>query len=167
MNYPEHPLLRSDLQGNGELCDDNRSLHHSRLGDEKSGAADTPPLRESHRHSSCAGTDTRVEEWKIKRPSTNIPVTTDNAKNLINAVNEAGLGPQIGCYTVNLASQKGISVNRMDHLLGRIRKVISYFHRSTTAAHVLKTKQEMLKLPTHKLIHDVPKEGDMPFYVAL
>ncbi len=99
-----------------------------------------------------------MEEWKIKRPSTNIPVTTDNAKNLINAVNEAGLGPQIGffAHAVNLASQKGISVNRMDRLLGRIRKVVSYFHRSTTAAHVLKTKQEMLKLPTHKLIHDVP-----------
>ncbi|XP_056292793.1 zinc finger BED domain-containing protein 4-like [Pseudoliparis swirei] len=44
----------------------------------------------------------------------------------------------------------------MDRLLGRIRKVVSYFHRSATAAHVLKTRQEMLKLPTHKLIHDVP-----------
>ncbi|KAJ8356524.1 hypothetical protein SKAU_G00193180 [Synaphobranchus kaupii] len=43
----------------------------------------------------------------------------------------------------------------MDRLLGRIRKVVSFFHRSTTAAHVLKTKQEMLQLPTHKLIHDV------------
>ena len=51
-----------------------------------------------------------MEEWKIKRPTTNIPVTTDNAKNQINAVNEAGLGPQIGCFAhvVNLASQKGI-----------------------------------------------------------
>lgn len=46
-------------------------------------------------------------------------------------------------------------MNKMDRLLGRIRKVVSYFHGSTTAAHVLKTKQEMLQLPTHKLIHDV------------
>lgn len=106
-----------------------------------------------------------MEEWKIKRPSTNIPVTTDNAKNQINAVNEAGLGPQIGCFphVVNLASQKGISVNRMDRLLGRIRKVVPYFHRSTTAAHVLKTKQEMLKLPTHKLIHDVPTKWNSTY----
>lgn len=119
----------------------------------------TRPLYESHTGTHLAQVLTQaVEEWKIKRPSTNIPVTTDNAKNQINAVNEAGLGPQIGCFAhaVNLASQKGISVNRMDRLLGRIRKVVSYFHRSTTAAHVLKTKQEMLKLPTHKLIHDVP-----------
>ncbi|CAL9695311.1 unnamed protein product [Knipowitschia caucasica] len=44
----------------------------------------------------------------------------------------------------------------MDRLLGRIRKVVSNFYRSTTAANVLKTKQEMLKLPSHKLINDVP-----------
>nr|XP_029497654.1 uncharacterized protein LOC115113798 [Oncorhynchus nerka] len=43
----------------------------------------------------------------------------------------------------------------MDRLLGRMRKVVSFFHRRTTAAHVLKTKQEMLQLPTHKLIHRV------------
>ncbi len=119
----------------------------------------TRPLYESHTGTHLAQVLTQaVEEWKIKRPSTNIPVTTDNATNLINAENKAGLGPQIGCFAhaVNLASQKGISVNRMDRLLGRIRQVVSYFHRSTTAAHVLKTKQEMLKLPTHKLIHDVP-----------
>ncbi len=119
----------------------------------------TRPLYESHTGTHLAQVLTQaVEEWKINRPSTNIPVTTDNAKNQINAVNEAGLGPQIGCFAhaVNLASQKGISVNRMDRLLGRIRKVVSYFHRSTTAAHVLKTRQEIIKLPTHKLIHDVP-----------
>ncbi len=119
----------------------------------------TRPLYKSHTGTHLAQVLTQaVEEWKLERPNTNIPVTTDNAKNQINAVNEAGLWPQIGCFAhaVNLASQKGITVNKMDRLLGRIRKVVSYFHRSTTAAHVLKTKQEMLKLPTHKLIPDVP-----------
>jgi hypothetical protein len=43
----------------------------------------------------------------------------------------------------------------MDRLLGRIRKVVSFFHQSPTATHVLKTKQELLQLPTHKLIHHV------------
>ncbi|KAG5269983.1 hypothetical protein AALO_G00187330 [Alosa alosa] len=119
----------------------------------------TRPLYESHTGSHLAQVLTQaVEEWKIKRPTTNIPVTTDHAKNQINAVNEAGLGPQIGCFAhvVNLALEKGISVNRMDRLLERIRKVVSYFHRSTTATHVFETRQEMLKPPAHKLIHDVP-----------
>ncbi|XP_034034592.1 zinc finger BED domain-containing protein 1-like [Thalassophryne amazonica] len=118
----------------------------------------TRPLYESHTSSNLAQVLTEaVAEWKIERPNTNIPVTTNNAKNQINAVNEAGLGLQIGCFAhvINLASQKGIILNKMDRILGRIRKVVSYFHRSTTAAHVLKTKQEMLQLPTHKLIHDV------------
>lgn len=119
----------------------------------------TRPLYESHTGTNLAHLLTEaVAEWRIERPNTNIPVTTDNAKNKINAVNEAGLGPQIGCFAhaINLASQKGIKVSKMDRLLGRIRKVVSYFHRSSTAAHVLKTKQDMLQLPTHKLIHDVP-----------
>ena len=97
-----------------------------------------------------------VAEWKLERPNSNIPITTDNAKNQVNAVIEAVLGPQIGCFAhvINLASQGGISVNQMDRLLGRIRKVVSFFHRPITAARVLKTKQEILQLPTHKLIHD-------------
>ncbi|KAL3969495.1 Arf-GAP with GTPase, ANK repeat and PH domain-containing protein 2 [Sarotherodon galilaeus] len=119
----------------------------------------TRPLYESHTGTNLAHLLTEaMAEWRIERPNTNIPVTTENAKNQINAVKEAGLGPQIGCFAhaINLASQKGIKVSKMDRLLGRIRKVVSYFHRSSTAAHVLKTKQDMLQLPTHKLIHDVP-----------
>ena len=78
---------------------------------------------------------------------------------------EAGLGPQIGCFAhvINLAYQRGITSHKMDRLLGRIRKVVSFFHRSTTAAHVLKTKQEMLQLPTHKLIQDVPTRSNSTY----
>lgn len=49
-----------------------------------------------------------------------------------------------------------MSVNPISRLLAKIRKVVSFFHKSTTAAHVFKTKQEMLDLPNHKLIEDVP-----------
>ncbi|KAM3874432.1 E3 SUMO-protein ligase ZBED1-like [Diretmus argenteus] len=118
----------------------------------------TRPLYESHTGTNLAQVLTgAVAEWELMRPNSNIPVTTDNAKNQVNAVIEAGLGPQIGCFAhvINLASKRAISVNQMDRLLGRIRKVVSYFHRSTTAAHVLKTKQAMLQIPNHKLIHDV------------
>ncbi|XP_051998856.1 E3 SUMO-protein ligase ZBED1-like [Xyrauchen texanus] len=99
-----------------------------------------------------------VAEWKIDRENATVPVTTDNAKNIVNAVNAAGFSPNIRCFahTVNLASQRGMSVNQMSRLLGRVRKVVTFFHRSTTAAAVLKDKQEMLQLPTHKLIQDVP-----------
>ncbi len=118
------------------------------MKDAKSSAIDMLPLWQSHRHKSGTGTGA-VAEWKLERPNSNIPVSTDNAKNQVNAVIEAGLGPQIACFAhvINLATQRGISVNQMDCLFGRIKKVVSFFHQSTTATHVLKTKQEMLQLP--------------------
>lgn len=96
-------------------------------------------------------------EWKLDRQNSTIPVTTDNAKNIVNASNAAGLSPHIGClaHTVNLASQKGLGVNQISRLLGRVRRVVTFFHRSTTAAAILKSKQDMLQLPPHKLVQDV------------
>lgn len=87
-----------------------------------------------------------------------IPVATDNTANIMNAVNETdGLGPHIGCFahTVNLAAKKAVSINGLSHLLGKVRKVVTFFHKSTTAHHALSVKQEMLNLPKHKLIHNV------------
>lgn len=94
----------------------------------------------------------------MERPGSSITVTTDNARNIVKAVSEAGLGPQIGCFThtINLASQIGTAFNQVSRLLGRVRKLVSFFHHSTTAAHILQTKQEMLGTKKHKLIHDVP-----------
>ncbi len=88
------------------------------------------PLFESHTTTNLAQAVTAaVDEWKLERPNSNIPVTTDNAKNQVNAVKEAGLGPCIPCFAhvINLASQKGISVNQMDRLVWKIKKVVSFF----------------------------------------
>ncbi len=98
-----------------------------------------------------------VAEWKISKSNVPIPVTTDNAKNITNAVEAAGFKPHVRCFahTVNLAAQKGLGVQQVSQLLGRVRKVVTFFHRSTTAVEVLKEKQELLQLPSHKLIQDV------------
>ncbi|KAI4809002.1 hypothetical protein KUCAC02_017918 [Chaenocephalus aceratus] len=48
-----------------------------------------------------------------------------------------------------------MAVNQVSRLLGKIRRAVSFFHRSTTTAHVLEQKQEMLHLPKHRLINDV------------
>ncbi|XP_051806127.1 E3 SUMO-protein ligase ZBED1-like [Acanthochromis polyacanthus] len=125
----------------------------------KSSVLQTRPLYESHTSEQLSEALTEaVTEWKLQRDSSTIPVTTDNAKNMVNAVNAtAGLGPQIGCFahTVNLAAKNAVSISQVSRLLGKIRKVVTFFHRSTTASHVLKTRQRMLELPAHKLIHDV------------
>ncbi len=51
-----------------------------------------------------------VAEWKIDRENYTIPVTKDNAKNIVNAVEAAVFSPNIRCFahTVNLESQKGM-----------------------------------------------------------
>lgn len=118
----------------------------------------TRPLYEQHTSTNLAGElKQAVLEWKLERPGTIIPVTTDNARNIVNSVSEAGLGPQIGCFahTINLASQKATGLNQVSRVLGRVRRIVSFFHHSTTAAHILESKQEMLDLPKHTLIHDV------------
>lgn len=65
----------------------------------------TRPIYEQHTSANLAEhLMEAVQEWKLEKPGITIPVTTDNAKNITNAVKEAGLGPQIGCFahTINL-----------------------------------------------------------------
>lgn len=66
----------------------------------------------------------------------------------------AGFHPHIRCvaHTLNLATQRGLQVPLMERLLGRIRRVVSFFHKSTTAMALLRSKQTILELPQHKLI---------------
>ncbi|XP_034023290.1 zinc finger BED domain-containing protein 1-like [Thalassophryne amazonica] len=118
----------------------------------------TRPIYESHTSDNLAEVlKEAVLEWKLDKQNTTIPVTTDNAKNIVNASNAAGLSQHIGffAHTENLASQKGLGVNQISRLLSKVRRVVTFFHKSTTAAVVLKAKQEMLQLPPHKLIQDV------------
>ena len=95
-----------------------------------------------------------IIEWGLPEHP---PLVTDNASNMLVAGRELGCNPHIGCYahTLNLAVQKGLNVNSVSHLLGRIRRVVSYCHRSTSAAAVLKNKIKLLGLRQIKLIHDV------------
>ncbi|XP_060557870.1 E3 SUMO-protein ligase ZBED1-like [Ruditapes philippinarum] len=95
-----------------------------------------------------------ITEWKLPQ---NPPLVTDNAANMLAAARLLGSQPHLGCYahTLNLAVQKGLALNSVSRLLGRIRRVVSYFHRSTTAAAILRDKIKLLGLRQVKLIQDV------------
>ena len=97
-----------------------------------------------------------LAEWNLNFPYP-VPLVTDNASNMSRAAETAGLTPHIGCFahTLNLAAQKGMKVPSAARLLGRVRRIVGFFHRSTTANAVLKSKQDLLKLPKLKLIQDV------------
>ncbi|KAJ4949461.1 hypothetical protein JOQ06_020976 [Pogonophryne albipinna] len=52
-------------------------------------------------------------------------------------------------------AQRALKVATLSRLLGRVRRIATFFHRSTTANHYLKEKQKCLGLKNHKLITDV------------
>ena len=94
-------------------------------------------------------------EWSIedKHPA----LVTDNARNMIVAEAGAELDPHVRCvaHTFNLASQKALKLDRLSELLVKVRKVVTYFHKSPQATEILRDIQSQLHLPNHKLIHDV------------
>lgn len=94
-----------------------------------------------------------IEEWELTNK--NPVIVTDNAANMVRAVEITGW-LHIGCFahTLNLASQAGLKVPAVAQLLGRVRRIASFFHRSTVASRKLKEKQKILKLPAHKLVTD-------------
>lgn len=134
--------------------------------DMRSVVLQTRPLHEQHTSIHLAEKLKEVvSEWKLERPGMPIAVTTDNARNIVNAVGEAGLGPQIGCFahTLNLAAKKALEIKQVSHVLAKMRSTVSFFHRSTSAAYLLENKQEMLGLPKHCLINDVATRWNSSF----
>ena len=119
----------------------------------------TRPIYESHTSEHLARELMQaVKEWNLGRENASIPVTTDNAPNIVNAIRDTdAFGPHIGCFAhiLNLAAKKAVALNAASRLLGKVRRVVAFFHKSTTAAEVLTQKQAMLNVPQHKLIHDV------------
>ena len=115
----------------------------------------TLPLNESHTGENVAKVlDDAISTWHLgEKP----PLVTDNAANMIRAGQIAGCEPHIGCYahTINIAAKKGLKLSRLSQLRARIRNIVSFFHRSSGAAALLKNKAKVLALPDHKLINEV------------
>ncbi len=84
-------------------------------------------------------------------------LVTGNARNMIVAGVEAEMTPHLRCfaYTLSLTSQKAFQVDTAARLLGGVRRVVGFLHRSIRGAEILQEKQQQLALPSHKLILDV------------
>lgn len=73
----------------------------------------------------------------------------------------AGVGAEMDTHVrciahkLNLASQKSLKLDRVSELLAKVRKVVTFFHRSPKATEVLREMQAQLHLTNHKLIQDV------------
>lgn len=96
-----------------------------------------------------------VAEWGITEKDP--VIVTDNASNMTIEAEGAAFTLHVKCYapTLNLAAQRALKITAVACLLGRVRHIVSFFRWSTTANHMLKEKQRLLRLPEHKLMTDV------------
>lgn len=94
-----------------------------------------------------------LSSWKIS--SKVCGAVTDNASNMVNTFRLLGIQhfPCIA-HTLQLAIQKGLDLTRVQRVLGRCKKLVSHFKKSTKETYKLREKQSMLKLPKHALIQD-------------
>ena len=94
-----------------------------------------------------------LSSWKISSKVNG--AVTDNASNMVNTFRLLGIQhfPCIA-HTLQLAIQKGLDLTRVQRVLGRCKKLVSHFKKSTKETYKLREKQSMLKLPKHTLIQD-------------
>lgn len=93
------------------------------------------------------------EEWGIAEVFT---ATTDNGRNIRNAiVNELNLS-HLGCvgHTLQLSIGKALQLLPVAKVLGKVRKLVAHFHKSTKATYALREKQVRLDLPQHQLVQE-------------
>ena len=119
----------------------------------KSYVLQTRPLGEAHTADNLAKLLLNVQkDWGLKDPFG----VTDNARNTVKPFQDILLWPHLGClgHTLNLAVVKCFNIGVVSKLLAKLRRMVGYFKRSTSAARSLREKQGSLGLPILNLISD-------------
>lgn len=96
-----------------------------------------------------------LDDWKLQKSM--ISVTTDNASNISAAMAKSDVVVHIKCmaHTLNLATQKALQVAAISKLCGKVRRIVTFFRRSTKAANLLRTATVQLELRDLKPVIDV------------
>lgn len=94
-----------------------------------------------------------TQEWNLTNKIT--AVVTDNAANVVGAVRVCNWR-HLSCFahSINLVVQKGIDAIR-ENLVGKVKSIVEYFKRSSSALQKLKEIQKQMDLPDLKLKQDV------------
>ena len=96
-----------------------------------------------------------LEEWEIA--GTLQGVTTDNGRNIVNAVTDHLHWKHFLCFghTLHLAVKSGLDLPEVSTITGSCRKLVGHFRHSYVAQCALNEKQKRFGLPVHKLKQDV------------
>ena len=89
----------------------------------------------------------RLQHWCLYDGDVSrvVAATSDNGRNMINALGSDGLGipTVIGCvaHTINLCVEEGFKVQRVLHLLAKVRRIVEHFNKSTKSTYQLREAQ--------------------------
>ncbi|KAJ8969216.1 hypothetical protein NQ317_015266 [Molorchus minor] len=102
-----------------------------------------------------------AQEWGIENNIT--AITTDNASNIVKAIKLCNWR-HIPCFahTINLIVQSGINCLK-NNILCKVKSIVEYFKRSSSALNRLREMQEQMKLPNLKLKQDVPTRWNFTY----
>lgn len=94
-------------------------------------------------------------KWEIDQKI--MAIVTDNAKNVLNAVNLLDNITEkndliCAAHTLQLAVNNGLKYDKIDSLIQLCNKIVCHFKYSNLASQYLKDKQEQLGMPTESLI---------------
>ncbi|XP_048753925.2 E3 SUMO-protein ligase ZBED1-like [Ostrea edulis] len=104
-------------------------------------------------------------QWKLPQPI----ATSDNAANEVKAYEILGWS-RFGCYghRINLIVKHSLLVKEVDRILGKSRKLVTFFHKSSSVTEMLLSKQKLLlnqEQVGHKLIIDVATRWNSTLYM--
>ena len=93
--------------------------------------------------------------------------TTDNAQNIRNAIVGIMEIHHLGCigHTLQLSVNKSFRLTLVARLLGRVKKLVEHFKRSTKETYLLRDKQILLDLPQHELIQQCDTRWNSTLYM--
>ena len=79
---------------------------------------------------------------------------TDNARNVRNAVVDIMQVVHLGCvgHTLQLSVSKAFVLTPVSRLVGKVKKLVEHFRKSTKETYALHAKQALLQIPEYELI---------------
>ena len=110
----------------------------------------------------CRHMEDSEERWQLR----NVTGVSDNASNITSAFQKHGI-PHIGCFahTINLAVCKGLEIDQVKRLSGKVRTLITTFKHSYLKTEDLHQNQKLLDLKELQLVQDVATRWNSVFYM--
>ena len=83
--------------------------------------------------------------------------TTDNGQNVANAIVDHLNYLHLGCigHTLQLSVGKALGLSSVARVVGRVKKLVEHFRRSSKAIYAFREKQTLLDVKKHELIQEV------------